>query len=144
MIYKPKYFKIEELVDPATFEKFGDKAFAFFRPQILIALDYIREKAGPLIVNNWQTGGPLRWRGLRTADYTESKTMPHRLGAAIDCHSSKLTAEDLRGLVISESVKHASSTIHPIHGVRRMERGVNWLHIDCIEGDHDGILLFDP
>jgi hypothetical protein len=53
MIYKPVYFELEELVCPHIFYKWGDWVWQFFDERILKNLDWIRERNGPVFVNNW-------------------------------------------------------------------------------------------
>ena len=64
---KSKHFRIEELVSEKVFKKYGQKAWEFIKPEIILFLDEIREYYGkPVIVNNWLYGGELKQRGLRT------------------------------------------------------------------------------
>jgi hypothetical protein len=60
------YFKIEELVCPHVYDKFGLYAWRFFDPRLLDTLLVIREKiAKPIYVNNWDMGGDFSQRGFR-------------------------------------------------------------------------------
>lgn len=66
-MYKCKYFKIQELVSPVVYNKWGDMAWMFFNPEVLKDLDTIRETYGsPIVINNWSVGGNLRQCGLRS------------------------------------------------------------------------------
>ena len=65
--YTPKYFKIEELVDPETFKLKGEKSLALLDSRILYSIDCIRKFLNKSItINNWATGGNRNWSGLRT------------------------------------------------------------------------------
>ncbi len=122
-----EHFAIQELVDRATYERFGVGAWQFLSQEGLIALDGIREYFGkPVIVNTWHRGGSFQYRGLRPrscdigAEYSQ-----HRLGNAFDCDVSGVSAEEVRREILT----------HPndprLHRITCIEAGVNWLHFDC-------------
>ena len=64
---KSKHFKIQELVCPEVYKKYGERAWMFIDPELIETLDIIREKIlnKPMIVNNWASGGGYTQRGLR-------------------------------------------------------------------------------
>jgi hypothetical protein len=51
--YKPIYFDLEEIVCPHVFYKYGEWVWQFFDSRLLQVLDWIRERNGPVYVNNW-------------------------------------------------------------------------------------------
>lgn len=53
MIFKPKYFSIQELVCPHLYYKYGEWLWQFFDIRLLEVLDWIRERKGPMYVNNY-------------------------------------------------------------------------------------------
>lgn len=142
-----KHFKAFELVDPQTYAKFGEDSFKFFRPEILYALDRLREFFDrPMIVNNWKTGGPFQWRGLRTIDCAEGAALsPHRVGAAIDFDVVGMDEDLARQMILAKP-------LGSFPGIRRIEDGLvassgnrrQWTHIDCFEHDGPGIKVFQP
>ena len=139
MYYKPKYFRIEELVDPETFEKYGERSLTFLDPRILITLDAIRVFFGrPITVNNWLWGGNRKWSGLRTKESTYySPYSQHSFGRAIDFVVSGISAEDVQKKIL----EHQELFPH----VTRMEKGtLTWTHIDCANYDYGGIYYFNP
>jgi hypothetical protein len=86
-MYKPKYFKIQELVDKKTFESNPDwKLWLAFDERILMLMDYLREDLkSPITINNWSSGGVRQWSGLRpygTPFY--SQFSQHSFGRAVD------------------------------------------------------------
>ena len=90
-MYKCVYFGIKELVSPIVYEKWGEKAWMFFREDTLRGLDYIRESYGsPIIINNWS--GNLKQCGLRSNmdDLVKSKKTlylsAHTMGKGFDLH----------------------------------------------------------
>lgn len=92
-MYKCKYFKLQELVSPIVYNKFGEFAWCFFDANILQNLDKIRKVYGkPITVNNWLFGGNLSQCGLRcNLDplVKKKKTVycsAHCMGKAFDLH----------------------------------------------------------
>jgi hypothetical protein len=126
-MYICRHFKIYELVDEKTFDRHGLRAWEFFNPQALRALDNLREFFGaPVTVNNYHTGGPFQFRGLRPrscdvgADFSQ-----HRLGNAFDCDIKGVPAEQARQVILDQPDHPQFALINCIEG------NVNWLHFDC-------------
>lgn len=137
-MYRCKYFKLHELVDPATYRKFGEWAWVFFDDDTLRMVDGLRDYFNvPLTINNWHWGGQLQWSGLRTLDCTEgAQYSMHRFGKAFDI-KAKLSATEMR----REIMAHKD---HPfLKYINRMEDGVSWLHVDRANVE-ERIVLFNP
>lgn len=126
-MYKCKYFKIEELVDKATYAKFNEGAWMFFNPQALMSLDGTREFFGVSItVNNWDEGGQFQFRGFRPITYTGGGTYSqHRFGNAFDCDVKGLSASEVRKRILANKDNELLKFITCI------EDDVNWVHLDC-------------
>lgn len=121
-----KYFKAYELVDRATYERDGETALRFFRPDALLALDNLREFFGvPVIVNNWFTGGSFQWRGLRNPRCPQfSIGSQHSIGNAFDLDIMGYTAAEARDKIIENK-------FHPLlSSIMRLEADVRWVHFD--------------
>lgn len=138
--YKCKYFKIQELVDKKTFERFGESAFMFFDPRLLRTIDAIREYFNkPVLINNWSQGGDFDSRGLRRPDDPEgAKFSQHRFGRAVDFTVFGLTAEEVREIIINNQTHEA------FREIKRIEDGVSWVHIDFANVEGENIILFKP
>ena len=133
-----KYFKPQELVSRAVFERFGDKSFKFFDTELLETLLILRTKilCVPLTCNNWHVGGAYSQRGLRenTApmvyEKITKKTMylsGHCLGKVVDLSSVKMSANDMRSRISQNKSKLPYKV--------RIENGNDaptWLHIDVM------------
>ena len=121
-----KHFQLYEIVDRKTFETKGNAALALFNIEALIALDDLREFFGKNItVNNWHSGGPMQWRGLRTeACKIGAKASQHRKGNAFDCSVQGYTAQEAR----AEIIAHQNDPL--LSRIMRIEDGVSWLHFD--------------
>ena len=138
------YFHIKELVCPHVFAKHGEKSWMFLSTLYLHTLLVLRTKIlkVPLVCNTKM----LAQRGLRCnlCDIVQEKTdadivylSAHHLGIGGDLSSPEMTAEEMRRKIEDNS----DLLPYPI----RMEKGVNWLHIDCYDtGTPNKITYFSP
>jgi len=132
-----KYFKIQELVSEAIYNKRGEKAWELLNPKILKTIDTIKERfpLGTMTINNWKWGGTRDESGLRTAESSYySPTSQHSLGNAIDAVFSKYTAEEVRQDIIN------NPSSYPY--VKGIETDISWLHVDC--RNRDSVAIFKP
>lgn len=148
-----KFFKAYELVDRKTYETLGDKAIELFTPEILEALDGVREFFDePILVNNWHSGGEYQWRGYRTPEKAK------QLGSEFSQHAwSEVASEhngtewkivngkqklvplcnafdfDVRNMSANEvrQVIRLNKDDPLLSRIMRMEDRVGWVHIDC-------------
>ena len=118
-----RYFKAYELVDRLTYERLGEKALDLFTPEILEALDGVREFFDePITVNNWISGGRFQWRGYRTPEKAKMLGSPnseHAKGNAFDFDVKGMTAQEVRQNIILNKD-------NPL-----LKDSVNWVHMDC-------------
>ena len=134
--YRPKHFKIQELVPPEVYNSLGERSWLVLDPRIVVSIDQLREHFGPCTVNNWHSGGTLHYRGFRPSDCkVGAQFSQHRFGRAMDC-SFNASAPIVREYILANRDKFPFIT--------RMEDDVSWVHIDC--GDHgdDDIQVFKP
>lgn len=131
-----KYFKISELVCPHCVQSFGDNAWQFLSTELLSIIYILRTKIikKPMIVNT--ASGTLTQRGFRCniCQLCKDKTSKnkiyisaHSLGKAIDFSVNGMTAEEVRNLI--------RSNIDEFECPIRLERDVNWIHIDAYTVD---------
>ena len=140
-----KYFHIKELVCPQVFEKHGERAWMFLATIYLHTLLVLRRDIlqVPLVCNTTT----LTQRGLRCnlCDIVKEKTeddivylSAHHLGIGGDLSSPEMTAEEMR-----QKIEEKQDLLpYPI----RIEKGVNWLHVDCYDdiNDNNKITYFNP
>lgn len=123
-----RHFFAYELVDRATYDRYGEKALDIFLPEALLALDDLRDYFGaPITVNNWDVGGEFQWRGwrsLKKAAELGSPNSRHAVGDAFDCDISGVTAEQAR----QEIIDHKDDP--KLVRIMRLEGGVSWVHFD--------------
>lgn len=139
-MYKCKYFKIQELVSPCVFEKFGEKAWMFFNEDVLKDLDYIREVWGkPIVINSYAKG--LKQCGLRCNldDLVRSKKAvycsAHLMGKGFDLHTdgNKGLYELVMSLVKTRKLK-------AFKRLENFNKTLTWVHIDAFRAD--GAVVF--
>ena len=137
-MYKCKYFDIEELVSKETLDSIGEtESWKLIDEKLLEVIDFIREGVGPLFANTWKEGGEFSYRGYRPKSYKGgAPKSQHRLGKALDMHSKKYTAEELRKW-IKENKENLPHNI-------RVESGVNWLHVDVHSDNKEKLYFFKP
>ena len=124
-MYTCKHFKIEELVSKAVFRRYGQNAWWFFDPRILMVEDRLRGRFGPAVVNDWLWGGKFQHRGLRTPIDIEAPAGDfsfHRLGMALDSHYLKRSVQEVRKYIIDNPDEYPE--------IKGLELDVNWLHKD--------------
>lgn len=125
MIYKCVHFAIHELVPRRIFEARGEKAWQLLDVNALITLDRLREKYGPITVNNYYWGGEREWSGLRTPNSPfYSLTSQHTYGRAFDCLFAETTADKVRTDLLINPNGLVAEFINTI------EMGTSWLHFD--------------
>lgn len=139
MIYKCRYFKLQELVSPLVFDKYGAFAWSFFDENILRDLDKIREKFGSaLTINTWLFGGGTTQCGFRSnmdkmvKEKTGLYCSAHTMGKAFDLHaydSVKLF------YLIKDMIERGE-----LLAVKRLESRSNthdgWVHIDSFQTEN--------
>lgn len=136
-MYKCKYFKITELVNPTLLKQIGENiAWTIFDETLLRAADAIREKYGPMTVNT----PDLTDCGLRDPQSkTGAKYSMHKIGRALDGH---IVAIERAAAKITEAGARKKYKITEYNRVRgelmadpmfvelNFENNINWLHFD--------------
>jgi len=143
-MYIPKYFAAHELVPPSVYDALnGDerRIFNLFDDRQLRTDDMLRERYGPVTINNWKWGGNFKESGLRDPRTgTGAAWSQHKFGRGTDKKFDKVTAEEIRQDILANPNNEAFQFITCI------EMGVSWLHTDCRNWDKNknGILLIYP
>lgn len=122
-MFKCRYFEIHELVPPHIYESRGEKAWELLDERALITLDLLRNRFGPITVNDYAFGGSRQWSGLRTVESPDySETSQHSFGRAFDCLFRNARTEEVRTHIL----RHRDE-----YYITGIELGVAWLHFDC-------------
>lgn len=140
-MYTCKYFKIGELVSPATLRHYGEfVCWQFFDSRMLEVLDRLREDLGKPIMVNY---GRFTQRGFRSNldSLCRIKTIQgklynsqHSMGRAVDFDVQGMSAQEVRKYIYDNQDRYPEITY--------MEDLVNWVHIDCRQSNSTGLLLF--
>jgi len=138
-------FIIEELVCKDVFDRFGQTAWQFFDPRLIITLDWIRNRLNkPVFINSWDSGGKFDERGYRCIQcslvqkaITQKRlyVSPHMLGQGADLDVQGMVAEEIRQWLI----KNKNIIPYPI----RLEDGVSWVHCD-VQDTGQQVYVFKP
>lgn len=134
-----KNFWLDEYIPKELYESLAHK------PDILIGLldkininadQILRDKFGPVTINNWWFGGERNWSGIRTPDSPYySKTSQHSFGRASDKIFSYASAEEVRNYI-----KIHYKTL----GITCIEANVSWTHSDVRWTRSDELLIVYP
>lgn len=115
------------------------------KPDILIGLldrrlihadQMLRDRFGPVTINNWWYGGERNWSGIRTPDSPYySKTSQHSCGRASDKIFNYAYASEVR-----EYIKGMYQEL----GITCIEENVSWTHSDVRWTRSDELLIVYP
>lgn len=126
MTYTPKHFRLRELVDPHFLAMPDHLVWAMLDDNALRAIDALRDKFGPLLIN----GAGYTESGLRRPDTkTGAKLSQHKSGRAFDikpCDDHVTVGKMYAWILANQSQAYAM-------GIRRVEDirfTPTWLHID--------------
>jgi len=124
-MYRCNHFQLHELLPPDIYYARGDAGWQLLDERLLRAIDALRDRYGPMTVNDWYWGGEREWSGLRTPDSPYySPTSQHTYGRATDNLFANYTAEQVR----AEILEHPDEPAHK--RINSLELDVSWLHID--------------
>lgn len=135
--YRCRHFKLYELVDPYTYRKFGRLSWKFLDPDVLEALDILRDIFGPLTVNDWYWGGKFKWSGLRRHVAGFSDWSAHSRGCAFDPKSKRYSGYEMWRILRKRNFPGGMSIREFLNLVDRLFTLINeietgtptWLHI---------------
>jgi hypothetical protein len=139
-MYTPRWFDIRELVPPEVWDIRGQASLELFDPEILRSIDSIRDDYGRILVNNWHTGGDLKYRGFRPQGCPVGAAFSqHRYGRAID-----LTPLDTPLETVYEAIRDGLyDGITTIENIEATRDG-NWIHVDCRNNRAEAVRIVEP
>lgn len=137
MTYRCRHFSLHELLPPDVYYKRGEMGWQLLDERLLRSIDALRDRYGPMTVNNWRWGGNREWSGLRTPDSTYySLYSQHTFGRAADCLFVEISSEEVR----REILDYPDDEAHKL--IQSVELDVDWLHIDVRNCDR--IMTYRP
>ena len=137
-----KYFDKQELLSKHVYNSGGGYELLHHDLQNLVV--WIRETLNrPMFANNWAIGGQSSQRGYRTNDDPVCKAQKfvpgsaHFMGKALDFDVKGMTAEQVRKWLFDNQEEA------PVRF--RVEKGVNWVHVDVMPHKaSDKVYFFYP
>lgn len=140
MSYRPKHFRLEELVDMDIYHARGERAWELLRPDALLSLDLLRMRFGPVVVNDWHRGGRYQESGLRRFDTkTGAAWSQHKYGCAFDCKFTKASPQEVYAYVLENADEFPQITV-----LEDIAYTPTWLHFDCRNTNREGIGVLKP
>lgn len=122
---KAKYFRIYELVDKRTYNKYGQFAWQFIDPRLIKAIDTLRKTFGSATINSWKWGGQYKNSGLRTPQCKIGSAMSqHRFGRGADMKFKNVTPQEVRK-AIRKDLDYWKKLINCIEN-----KTPTWVHVD--------------
>ncbi len=128
-MYTCRHFKLSELVPPSVLNDLGERAWMMLDDRLLKFIDDLRDDLGKKIYVNrgdaTNRGFRLKGKVAKAANYSQ-----HYYGRAIDFTVEGMSAQEVRQYIKDNKVKYPM--------VRRMEKDVDWVHVDCANWGDDG------
>lgn len=126
MNYRPKHYVIQELVPPEIYRERGDASWELLDGAMLVTADALRDYFGPIIINNWHTGGPLSECGFcSSGSNVHAKLSQHKFGRANDSHPVKVTPQEMHAAILKNRDKFPYITV-----MEDIEYTKGWVHFD--------------
>lgn len=133
------YFDKQELLSKHVYNIGG--GYELLHPDLQNLVVWIRETLDrPIFANNWAIGGQFSQRGYRTNDDPVCKAQKfapgsaHFKGKALDFDVKGMTAEQVRKWL------YDNQESAPVRF--RVEKGVNWVHVDVMHHKASGKAYF--
>lgn len=140
MIYRPRYFGIEELVCPEIHKARGERAWELLDTYLLVTLDQLREEFGPMTVNDWHWGGTFKYSGLRPlVGGVGAEWSQHRFGRAADPKPKQVTPQEMHARILARPEKFPHLRV-----LEAIKATPTWVHFDVRNSTRDGILVVKP
>ena len=133
-----KHFAFEELFPRLMIGTMSKEQLrALMDRRILIAADYLRDRFGSCMINDWMFGGTRELCGYRPANCgVGAKNSQHMHGRAIDAHFRDITAYEIRAQMRLDPEQFLAA------GITRVEDDVSWLHVDCAATTNSSQIYF--
>lgn len=140
MIYRPRYFGLQELVCPEIFAARGEHAWELLDVYALNTLDGLRERFGPITINDWHWGGGFKYSGMRPfVGGVGAEFSMHRFGRAYDCKPKNITAPEMHAGILANPEKFPHLRV-----LEAIEATPTWVHFDTRNSTRAGIWIVKP
>ena len=138
--YRPKHFGLRELVGPDLYMARGEAAWELLDPRGLAVLDALRDKWGPVTVNDWHVGGGFSQSGLRDpVTGIGARLSQHKSGRAFDCKFKDTTPQAVYAYLLENADEFPGLTT-----LEDIAATPTWLHFDVRAANWAGIRVVKP
>ena len=121
-----RHFQLAELVPPAVLNARGEHAWELLDAALLETIDLIRDRYGPITINNWQAGGTFGESGLRLpGTATGALWSQHKYGRAADLKFANAVPKDVQADILAHAEHYPRLTC-----MEDAAKTVTWLHVD--------------
>lgn len=143
LIYKPRHFAPQELIEPKIYALCGADALKMYDPKVLEFADFLVDAFGSMICNTWHSEkmvakyGHFSERGLRPFNTTTGAISScHKLGilkltdySGIDLWPTKISVAEIH-TYLEINQKHWSKYIQRIEKCKPDGSPITWIHGD--------------
>lgn len=138
--YRPINFVVQELVPPDVYAAMGERSWELLDSRALFTLQRLRDRLGPITVNDWLWGGHYKESGLRSfTSPTGAKYSQHRFGRAFDCKFRNVTPREACDYVLAHPVDFPYLTV-----IENPAATPTWFHFDCRSHTRQGVWIVNP
>jgi hypothetical protein len=138
--YRPKHFDLRELVTPEIYMTRGQSAWELLDSRGLIVLDALREKFGPVTVNDWHLSGSYSESGLRSlTTQTGARYSQHKMGRAFDTKYKDVKPQEVYDYLLAHADEFPELTV-----VEDIAATPTWVHVDVRNADWKGVRIVKP
>lgn len=136
----PDWFDVREFVPPNVFALRGERAWELLDPRILLTANQLRERFGPVKVNDWHRGGHFKYSGFRDpACLIGARLSQHRFGRALDMKFRDASPREVFRYILENR-----SEFPYITTIEDVEHTPTWVHVDCRNNAEEGIRVIRP
>ena len=132
-------FWLDEYIPKHLYEQFWQRShilIGLLDRRLIIADQLLRDKFGPVTINNWWYGGNRNWSGIRTIESPYySQTSQHSWGRASDKIFKEVSADEVRTYI---------KGLYEELGITCIEEDVSWVHSDVRWTKSSELLLVYP
>ena len=132
-------FYLDEYIPRQLYQKYQDKPhllIGLLDKRLIFADQKLRDHFGPVTINNWMSGGPRQWSGIRTPESPEFSAMSqHTFGRASDKLFANATASEVRAYIRLHWRELEITCI---------EDNVSWVHSDVRYWQGNDLLIVQP
>lgn len=138
-----KHFKIQELVPPTIYNIWGERSIYFIDRRLVILADFMRDFFGaPITINNWHTGGTLRFCGYRPPDTkTGGFLSQHKFGRAIDLDVQGMASQKVYETIIKNEKQFMIAGLTTMEDINSTP---TWNHLDIRWTENNFIQIVKP